>query len=156
MPLLLASPVIPAGGEISTQYSGDGADISPPLTWSGLPDGTKSPSLVIEDPGASCGVFRHRAVFDTPSGSRGLGTHYSIHRPATGCTSEQRFWQAELWRPLSAEGAWDSPSPLPVTCDQPDDSRSKPGCVRRGCAEDGRTLCYPAPNRSPRINVERR
>jgi Raf kinase inhibitor-like YbhB/YbcL family protein len=84
MPLLLASPVIPAGGEISTQYSGAGADISPPLTWSGLPDGTKSLALVVEDPGAPRGVFRHRAVFDTPSGSRGLGTHYSTHRPATG------------------------------------------------------------------------
>jgi Raf kinase inhibitor-like YbhB/YbcL family protein len=84
MPLLLASPVIAAGGEISTQYTGDGTDISPPLTWSGLPDGTKSPALVIEDPGAPCGVFRHRAVFDTPSSSRGLGTNYVTHRPATG------------------------------------------------------------------------
>jgi Raf kinase inhibitor-like YbhB/YbcL family protein len=77
-------PVIPARGEISTQYTEDGTDISPPLTWSGLPDGTKSLALVVEDPGAPCGVFRHRAVFDTPSGSRGLGTHYSTHRPATG------------------------------------------------------------------------
>ena len=50
MPLLLASPVIPPGGEIPSQYTCNGAGISPPLTWSGLPDGIKS--LVVDDWGA--------------------------------------------------------------------------------------------------------
>ena len=40
MPLSLASPAIPPGGEIPSQYTCDGADISPPLRWSGAPDGT--------------------------------------------------------------------------------------------------------------------
>jgi len=37
MPLVLASPAIPPGGEIPSQYTCDGADISPPLTWSAPP-----------------------------------------------------------------------------------------------------------------------
>src|SRR5262249_25405817 len=49
MPLLLASPAIPPGGEIPSQYTCDGADISPRLTWSGVPNGTKSLVLVVED-----------------------------------------------------------------------------------------------------------
>ncbi|MBV8132863.1 MAG: YbhB/YbcL family Raf kinase inhibitor-like protein [Alphaproteobacteria bacterium] len=84
MPLLLASSAIPPGGEIPSQYTCDGADISPPLTWSGLPDGTKSLVLVVEDPDAPSGVFRHWAAFDIPAGSHGLDAGYSANLPATG------------------------------------------------------------------------
>jgi Raf kinase inhibitor-like YbhB/YbcL family protein len=84
MPLIIASPAIPPGGEIPSQYTCDGADISPPVTWSGVPDGTQSLVLVVEDPDAPSGVFRHWAVFDIPPGSRGLDAGYSAARPAPG------------------------------------------------------------------------
>ena len=84
MPLLLASSAIPPGGEIPSQYTCDGSDISPPLRWSGLPDGTRSLVLVVEDPDAPSGVFRHWAAFDIPAGSRGLEAGYSANRPASG------------------------------------------------------------------------
>ena len=42
-------PASPPSGEIPTQYTCNGADTSPPLTWSGLPDGTRSLVLVVED-----------------------------------------------------------------------------------------------------------
>lgn len=84
MPLLLASPAIPVGGDIPSQYTCDGADISPPLMWSGLPDGTKSLVLVVEDPDAPSGVFRHWAVFDIPAAARGLDGGYSVNRPVAG------------------------------------------------------------------------
>jgi Raf kinase inhibitor-like YbhB/YbcL family protein len=84
MPLMLASPTIPPGGEISSQYTCDGADISPPLQWSGVPNGTQSLVLVVEDPDAPSGVFRHWAAFDIPPGSRGLDAGYSTARPAAG------------------------------------------------------------------------
>ena len=68
MPLLFASPAIPPGGEIPSQYTCDSTDISPPLTWSEAPDGTKSLVLVIEDPDAPLGIpplgcFRHSQRF---------------------------------------------------------------------------------------------
>src|ERR1700719_645379 len=66
MPLMLASPAIPPGAEIPAQYTCDGADISPPLSWSDVPAGTGSLVLVIEDPDAPSGAFRHWAVFDIP------------------------------------------------------------------------------------------
>ena len=40
--------------------------------------------LVVEDPDAPSGVFRHWAVFEIPSGSRGLDAGYSPNRPAKG------------------------------------------------------------------------
>ncbi|MBO0737891.1 MAG: YbhB/YbcL family Raf kinase inhibitor-like protein [Alphaproteobacteria bacterium] len=84
MPLMLSSPAIPPGGQIPQQYTCDGSDISPPLAWSGVPNGTRSLALLIEDPDAPSGVFRHWAVFDIPAGSRGLNAGYSAARPATG------------------------------------------------------------------------
>ena len=83
MPLLFASPAIPPGGEIPSQYTCDGTDISPPLTWSEAPDGTKSLVLVVEDRMRPLGS-RHWAVFDIPSGSHGLDAGYSANRPAKG------------------------------------------------------------------------
>jgi hypothetical protein len=82
MPLILVSPAIPPGSEIAVYMRR--ADISPPLRWSGLPDGTKSLVLVVEDPDAPSGVFRHWAVFDISAGSSGLEAGYSATRPATG------------------------------------------------------------------------
>ena len=82
MPLVLASPAIPPGGEIPSQYTCDGADISPPLTWSAPPNGTQSLVLVVEDPDAPSGVFRHWTAFDIPAGSHGLDAGYSANKPA--------------------------------------------------------------------------
>jgi len=81
---MLASPAIPPGGEIPAQYTCDGTDISPPLSWSGVPQGTQSLVLVVEDPDAPSGVFRHWAAFDIPPGSHGLDAGYAATRPAAG------------------------------------------------------------------------
>jgi len=37
---------------IPRKYSGDGQDISPPLEWSGMPEGTKEMVLIADDPDA--------------------------------------------------------------------------------------------------------
>ena len=83
MPLMLASPAIPPGAEIPAQYTCDGADISPPLSWSDAPAGTESLVLVVEDPDAPSGTFRHWAVFDIPPAFRALDAGYSANRPTT-------------------------------------------------------------------------
>ena len=84
MPLMLASPAIPPGGEIPVQYTCDGTDISPPLSWSGVPEGTRSLVLLVEDPGAPSGIFRHWVAFDIPPTAKGLDAGYSTSRPAAG------------------------------------------------------------------------
>ena len=84
MPLMLTSPAIPPGSEIPAQYTCDGADISPPLSWSGTPEGTRSLVFVVEDPDAPSGTFRHWVVFDIPPAARGLDAGYSANRPAAG------------------------------------------------------------------------
>lgn len=41
--------------------------MSPPLRWSGAPDGTRSFVLVMDDPDAPGGTFHHWAVFNLPA-----------------------------------------------------------------------------------------
>ncbi len=52
MPLTLTSPAFPDQGEILRRYTCEGEDVSPPLTWSDSPEGTKSLALIVDDPDA--------------------------------------------------------------------------------------------------------
>ena len=52
MTLEITSPAFSPNEEISSKYTCDGEDISPALEWSGLPAGTKSIALIVDDPDA--------------------------------------------------------------------------------------------------------
>jgi Raf kinase inhibitor-like YbhB/YbcL family protein len=48
----LTSPAFEDGEPIPTKYTEDGADVSPPLAWSDVPEGTKELALICDDPDA--------------------------------------------------------------------------------------------------------
>ena len=50
--MTMTSPSFENQGEIPRKYTCDGEDISPPLAWSGAPEGTKSFVLIVDDPDA--------------------------------------------------------------------------------------------------------
>ena len=52
MTLSLKSPGFSHGGDIPRRYTCEGSDVSPPIAWSGVPDGTLSLALVVDDPDA--------------------------------------------------------------------------------------------------------
>ena len=52
MPLTLTSTAFAHNGAISKRYTCQGEDVSLPLAWSGLPAGTKSLVLIVDDPDA--------------------------------------------------------------------------------------------------------
>lgn len=52
MTLTLTSPVFSDGGGIPILYTCEGRDHSPPLEWSGVPEGTQSLVLIVDDPDA--------------------------------------------------------------------------------------------------------
>jgi Raf kinase inhibitor-like YbhB/YbcL family protein len=60
----LKSPAFANRQPIPVKYTGDGDDISPPLEWSDPPPGTKSFALVLEDPDAPSGTFRHWGLYN--------------------------------------------------------------------------------------------
>jgi Raf kinase inhibitor-like YbhB/YbcL family protein len=52
MGMTISSSAFPHNESIPEKFSCDGSDISPPLSWSGLPAGTKSLVLIVDDPDA--------------------------------------------------------------------------------------------------------
>jgi hypothetical protein len=55
----LSSEAFEPGAPIPIRHTCDGEDLSPPLSWSGAPEGAASLALVCEDPDAPSGVFVH-------------------------------------------------------------------------------------------------
>ena len=74
--LTLTSSAFSAGGAIPRTYACDGQDTSPPLEWSGAPDGTRTLALVMTDPDAR--DFVHWVFFNVDaSGSGSIPTGFS-------------------------------------------------------------------------------
>jgi len=71
--LQLTSSAFGDGQPIPVRYTCDGDDQAPALSWGEPPQGTKSFALVIDDPDAPSGTFRHWGVFDIPASARSIG-----------------------------------------------------------------------------------
>ncbi len=52
MTMTLTSPRFQPDGEIPTRHTCEGRDVSPELAWTGVPEGTKSLALIVDDPDA--------------------------------------------------------------------------------------------------------
>jgi Raf kinase inhibitor-like YbhB/YbcL family protein len=72
MALTITSPAFKHGEVIPTRYTRDGENISPPLEWHDAPPQTRSFVLLVEDPDAPSGTFRHWAMYNIPAGEAGL------------------------------------------------------------------------------------
>jgi len=72
MSLQLSTTAFSNGGTIPKQYTCDGPDLSPPLSWSGAPSGTQSFALIADDPDAPVGTWVHWVLYNAPAGSNGL------------------------------------------------------------------------------------
>jgi Raf kinase inhibitor-like YbhB/YbcL family protein len=77
MGLAITSPVFSHNGEIPERHTCDGEDVSPPLTWSGVPDGTRSLALIVDDPDAPDPAapkmtWVHWVLYNIPPGATGL------------------------------------------------------------------------------------
>lgn len=77
MSLTLTSTAFENGNEIPSVHTCDGKNISPPLAWSGLPPGTKSLALIVDDPdapdpAAPQRTWAHWVVYNIPTAAPGL------------------------------------------------------------------------------------
>jgi len=74
----LKSDAFQDGQPIPTEFTCDGANQTPTLHWGDPPAGTRSFALVIDDPDAPSGTFRHWGVFDIPASARSIGGNQRI------------------------------------------------------------------------------
>ncbi len=73
MEILLTSPAFAAGGPIPVEYTADGAGLSPPLVWSGVPGEIASLVLLVEDADSPTPEpLVHAIAFNLPGSGSGL------------------------------------------------------------------------------------
>lgn len=77
MALILTSSAFVHNGDIPKRYTCQGEDISVPLAWSGLPPGTRSLVLIVDDPDAPDPrapkmTWVHWVLYDIPTRATGL------------------------------------------------------------------------------------
>lgn len=60
------------GAVIPRDFTCDGSDASPALSWTGAPAGTKSFALIVDDPDAPGGIFTHWVIYDIPGNAATL------------------------------------------------------------------------------------
>jgi Raf kinase inhibitor-like YbhB/YbcL family protein len=66
MSLTLTSPAFDEGTMIPARYTYDGANVSPALSWTNVPEGTKSFALICDDPDAPMGTWVHWVYYNIP------------------------------------------------------------------------------------------
>ena len=97
MALSLSSPVFDHNGPIPKLYTCQGKDISPRLHWSGLPNGTKSVVLIVDDPdapdpAAPKRVWVHWVLYNIPPSATGLPESVNATGLPSGTRQGRNDW----------------------------------------------------------------
>jgi len=102
MEFTLESTAFGPGEEIPTRHTCDGEDVSPPLAWRGMPAGTRSLALIVDDPDAPDPaaprmVWVHWVVVDLPPHMERLPEGISGRLPAPAVEG-WNDWKERGWR----------------------------------------------------------
>ncbi len=98
MTFSLRSPAFPPAGEIPKEYTCDGGDVSPPLAWTGVPAGTKSFALVVDDPDAPDPkapktTWVHWVLYDIPASATALPRAATLKSLPAGAREGVNDWK---------------------------------------------------------------
>lgn len=100
--VVVSSEAFSDGAEIPTRYTDDGGTLSPPLSWSGLPAGTGSVVLLVEDPDAPMPrPFVHLIAWKERACDAALPEGAFASRGITGGAHElgRNSFQQDAWLP---------------------------------------------------------
>lgn len=98
MALVMTSSAFAPNGSIPKQYTCEGADVSPALNWSGVPAGTKSLVLIVDDPDAPDPkapklTWVHWLLYNIPSDSSGLAENEKKNGVPKGALPGLNDWK---------------------------------------------------------------
>jgi len=98
MTFKIGSAAFADGGSIPATYTCEGDDISPPLAWSGVPAGTKSLALVVDDPdapdpAAPQRTWVHWVVYGIPGDAAGIDEDANANGLPTGAKAGLNDWK---------------------------------------------------------------
>lgn len=100
--MLLHSPSFPHMGEIPRKFTCQGDDVSPELRWSGLPAGTRSLALIVDDPDVPDPrrpqrTWVHWVLYDIPADATGLPEAVVPVRLPAGTREGRNDWRRTSW-----------------------------------------------------------
>jgi len=103
MSLSLTSPAFKHHGSIPRRHTCDGEDVSPALSWTGAPEGTKSFALVVDDPDAPDPaapkvVWVHWVLYNLPAGTTSLGEALTAKSLPKVTLEGLNDWKQTGWR----------------------------------------------------------
>ncbi len=102
MAFQILSSAFAEGAVIPTLHTCQGADVSPPLEWSGEPADTRSFVLIVEDPDAPVGTWTHWLLYDIPADRHNLAQGF---RPgALGLSGVNDFGKPGYGGPCPPKG----------------------------------------------------
>lgn len=106
MALELRSTAFQDGEMIPPQYTCDGDDTSPPLTWIGVRDDAESLALILEDIDSVKGVWSHWVVYGLPPDVNALmeGVPPARSLPAGGLQGRNDFDNIGYGGPCPSDG----------------------------------------------------
>lgn len=82
--MALQSAAFTDGQRLSTRFTADGPNLSPPLNWSGVPAGTKQLALICDDPDAPRPEpWVHWVIYNLPPTTTGLPENMLPAAPTT-------------------------------------------------------------------------
>ena len=87
----LASSDISEGQPIPAVHTCDGGNQSPALSWDEPPAGTKSLALVMDDPDAPSGIFRHWGAYNISATVRSIPAGGAIGKQAANGFGNSRY-----------------------------------------------------------------
>ncbi len=89
----IKSAAFAQGADIPRKFTCDGQDVSPALSWSEPPKGTRSLALIMDDPDAPVGTWVHWVLYDLPGTARALPESVAKERElATGGHQGNNGW----------------------------------------------------------------
>ena len=94
--LKLTSTDFENGASIPPDFTCDGDNTSPSISWSGVPEGTQSLVLIMDDPDAPVqlkpdGVFDHWTLFDISPETTGIATGGTVGVPGANGAGKNQY-----------------------------------------------------------------
>jgi len=72
MTITLTSTAFADGQPMPADYTADGKNISPPLSWDKLPEGARQLALIMDDPDSGDDPWVHWVIYKIPADTKGL------------------------------------------------------------------------------------
>ncbi len=98
MPFILTSAAFEHNGAIPSRHTCDGMNVSPQLSWSGVPENTRSLVLIVDDPDAPDPkapkmTWVHWVLYNIPPDATGLSEDIAAEALPAGTLQGKNDWQ---------------------------------------------------------------